>query len=62
MKGLLTNKIRILHILEAINEIEKYLEDVSYDEFLSNSEKRFATNIIKSSRLIYTAGSCWLKQ
>ena len=43
MKGQLTNKIRVLHILEAIKEIEKYLEGVSYVEFLSNSEKRFAT-------------------
>src|SRR5690242_637456 len=43
MKGLITDKTRTLHILEAIAEIEKYLEDVSYDEFLANSEKRFAT-------------------
>jgi uncharacterized protein with HEPN domain len=43
MKGLLTNKTRVLHILEAIKEIETYLEAVSYEEFLSNSEKRFAT-------------------
>lgn len=43
MKGLITDKTRIIHILEAIAEIEKYLDGVSYDDFLSNSEKRFAT-------------------
>lgn len=43
MKGALTDKIRILHILEAITQIEHYLAGVSYDAFLSNSEKRFAT-------------------
>lgn len=43
MKGQLTNRTRILHILEAIAEIEKYLAGVSYDDFLNNSEKRFAT-------------------
>lgn len=29
MKGQITNKTRILHILEAIAEIEKYLAGVS---------------------------------
>lgn len=43
MKGLLTDKTRILHILEAITEIEHYLAGVSYNEFLSGSEKRYAT-------------------
>lgn len=43
MKGPLTDKIRILHILEAIAETEQYLAGVSYDDFLNNSEKRFAT-------------------
>lgn len=43
MKGPLTDKTRILHILDAIAEIEKYLKNVSYDDFLANSEKRFAT-------------------
>jgi uncharacterized protein with HEPN domain len=43
MKGLITDKTRVLHILEAIAEIEKYLSGVSYDDFLANSEKRFAT-------------------
>jgi uncharacterized protein with HEPN domain len=43
MKGFLTDKTRVLHILEAISEIEKYLNGVSYNDFLANSEKRFAT-------------------
>jgi len=43
MKGLITDKTRVLHILEAISEVEKYLNGVSYDVFLANSEKRFAT-------------------
>ena len=43
MKGQITDKIRIQHILDAIAEVEKYLSGVSYEEYLSNSEKRFAT-------------------
>ncbi|HEY8781066.1 MAG TPA: DUF86 domain-containing protein [Mucilaginibacter sp.] len=43
MKGRLGDKIRLQHILDAINEIELYLEDISYEQFLENSEKRFAT-------------------
>src|ERR1700744_3104861 len=43
MKGKLGDKIRLQHILDAIAEIETYLAGVSYDEFLENSEKRFAT-------------------
>jgi len=41
--GQLTDKIRIQHILDAITEVEKYLSGISYEEFLANSEKRFAT-------------------
>lgn len=40
---MITDKTRVLHILEAIAEIEKYLSGVSYNDFLENSEKRFAT-------------------
>ena len=43
MKGQVTDKIRIQHILDAISEVEKYLSGVSYEEYLANSEKRFAT-------------------
>lgn len=38
MKEPLTDKIRIKHILDAIAEVEKYLAEVSYDEFSVNSE------------------------
>ena len=53
MKGVMTDKTRVLHILEAIGEIEKYLNGVSYDDFLENSEKRFAT--IKQIEIIAEA-------
>jgi uncharacterized protein with HEPN domain len=43
MKKELTDKVRVSHVLDAIGEVEKYLEGVSYDDFLDNSEKRFAT-------------------
>mgnify|MGYP001055548706 CR=1 FL=1 len=43
MKGQLTDKIRIQHILDAISETEVYLTSVSFEDFLTNSEKRFAT-------------------
>lgn len=43
MKGQLTDKIRIQHILDAIGETESYLKDASFEAFISNSEKRFAT-------------------
>ncbi len=43
MKGPLTDKLRVNHILDAISETEKYLQNISFDEFLNNSEKRFAT-------------------
>jgi uncharacterized protein with HEPN domain len=43
MKGQITDKIRLQHILDAITEIENYLASVSFDEFLALSEKRYAT-------------------
>ena len=43
MKRQLTDKVRVSHVLDAINEIERYLIGVSYQEFIANSEKRFAT-------------------
>jgi uncharacterized protein with HEPN domain len=43
MKGRLGDKVRLQHIMEAISEIEIYLDGVSYEQFLGNSEKRFAT-------------------
>ncbi|MEX2232832.1 MAG: HepT-like ribonuclease domain-containing protein [Cyclobacteriaceae bacterium] len=43
MKKQLTDQVRISHVLDAIGEVEKYLDAVSYDDFFANSEKRFAT-------------------
>jgi len=43
MKGAITDNIRVQHILDAIAEVEKYLAEVSFGDFLNNSEKRFAT-------------------
>ena len=43
MKGPLSDKIRIQHILDAIAEVDKYLAGVSFEDYLNNSEKRYAT-------------------
>lgn len=43
MKGLLGDKVRLRHILDAIAEVEKYLDGVTYEDYLASSEKRFAT-------------------
>jgi len=43
MKGKLGDKIRLQHILDAINETEIYLNGISFEQFLLSSEKRFAT-------------------
>jgi uncharacterized protein with HEPN domain len=43
MKGRLGDKVRLQHILDSIGEIENYLYGVTVDQFLKNSEKRFAT-------------------
>ena len=43
MKLPLSDELRVRHVLDAINEIEFYLHNVSKEQFLVNSEKRFAT-------------------
>lgn len=43
MRGQLPDKTRIQHVLDAIAEVEKYIEGVSVQAFLENSEKRYAT-------------------
>lgn len=43
MKGPLSDKIRIQHILDAIAEVEQYIKGITEADFLQNSEKRFAT-------------------
>jgi len=42
MRSELGDKIRIQHILDAIEEIEKYLLEVEFDYFIQNSMMRFA--------------------
>lgn len=39
----MTDRARIERILDAIAEVEKYLDGISYADFLASSEKRFAT-------------------
>jgi len=43
MKGQLSDKARLNHILDAIQAIEGYTENVSFKEFSGSSEKTFAT-------------------
>lgn len=43
MKGKLGDIVRLRHVLDAINEVELYLQGVNLEQFLANSEKRFAT-------------------
>ncbi|MDO6432749.1 DUF86 domain-containing protein [Flavitalea sp. BT771] len=43
MKPPLSDELRVRHVLDAIKEIESYLQNVSLNDFLANSEKRFAT-------------------
>ena len=37
MQDRLGDKVRLLHIIDAINEIEDYLQDVDLDHFVKNS-------------------------
>jgi uncharacterized protein with HEPN domain len=43
MKRTLTDKVRIYHVLDAIEEVDKYLATIAYEDFVANSEKKFAT-------------------
>jgi uncharacterized protein with HEPN domain len=43
MRPPLSDDLRVRHVLDAIKEIESYLQNVSLEVFLANSEKRFAT-------------------
>lgn len=38
----MSDTVSIKHILDAISEVESYIEGVTYDKFLLNSEKKFA--------------------
>jgi uncharacterized protein with HEPN domain len=42
MRNRLSDKARLLHILDAINEIEAYLFNTEFEIFLNNSMMRFA--------------------
>jgi uncharacterized protein with HEPN domain len=42
MRSELGDKIRLQHILDAIEEIQKYLFDADFSVFLENSMMRFA--------------------
>lgn len=43
MKGPHSDRARLNHILDAINAIQEYVYECSYEEFSSSSEKTFAT-------------------
>lgn len=55
MRGKLGDKIRLNHIIDAINEIESYLSDVDFETFLENSMMRFAC--IKQMEIIGEASN-----
>ncbi len=55
MKSKLGDKIRLQHILDAIKEIENYLTNQEFDEFMSNSMMRFAC--IKQMEIIGEASN-----
>jgi len=38
MKGKLGDRVRLQHILAAIREVATYLNGITYQQFLSNSE------------------------
>lgn len=39
----LTDQVRLSHVLDAIEEVEKYLNRLTFDEFNAHSEKKYAT-------------------
>ncbi len=55
MKGKIGDRQRLIHILEAITEIEKYISDTDLKDFLSNSMMRFAS--IKQLEIIGEAAN-----
>lgn len=55
MRGKLGDKARLMHILEAIHEIEQYTSKVDFDAFEQNSMMRFAT--IKQMEIIGEASN-----
>ena len=55
MKSKIGDKQRLIHILEAINEIESYIMDVAIEDFMANSMMRFAS--IKQLEIIGEAAN-----
>ena len=55
MRGKLGDKVRLQHILEAIIEIEKYLQNTDFPDFMENSMMRFAS--IKQMEIIGQASN-----
>ena len=55
MRDKLSDGVRLQHILEAIIEVNKYLKNCTLEQFISNSEKRFAT--IKQLEIIGEASN-----
>jgi len=55
MKGRLSDKERILHILDAISNIEEFTKDLSYEEYMADFKLRLA--IVKLFEIIGEAVS-----
>ncbi len=55
MRGKLGDRIRLMHILDAISEIETYLIDSDFESFMDNSMMRFAC--IKQMEIIGEASN-----
>lgn len=55
MKGRISDKERILHILDAIKNIEDFTKDLSYDEYLDDFKLRLA--VVKLFEIIGEAVS-----
>lgn len=55
MKGKIGDKQRLLHILESISEIERYVAGTDFDTFCQHSMMRFAT--IKQMEIIGEAAN-----
>ncbi len=55
MRGKLGDKVRLQHIRDAIEEIESYLTNVEFPDFMSNSMMRFAC--IKQMEIIGEASN-----
>jgi uncharacterized protein with HEPN domain len=55
MKGKIGDRQRLLHIIDAIEEIENYVSEVNFETFLQNSMMRFAS--IKQIEIIGEAAN-----